>query len=250
MDFNFSTFGYKGVQYVKNLNDIVKTQIMDFLDPDKRVVYNLFKEGTLSEHNLYTISSDNYIKTMPYSTDIDINFKYNKQNNLKISYKNNKVELEEETVNDILPFHLSSHDNDIEGFNSGCNTKVNIKSSDNFEDDVNNMLSTEIQNVYLENGTSTDIDNNSLIGDTIYKEVNGNLEILKNPPYKVYDIGNGLNSLVSIENSVSASAGDSKYLRITGNDPRGDKDDNDSQTAIEFAGGKLRTVSYNRFKDL
>ena len=244
MDFN--TFKYRGVQYVKNLNDIVKTQIMNFLDPDKKIVYNLFKKGTLSEHDLYTISSDNYIKTMPYSTDIDINFKYNKQNNLKISYK----KLEEETVNNILPFHLLSHDNDIEGFNSGCNTKVNIKSSDSFEDDINNILSTEIQNIYLENGTSTDIDNNSLIGDTIYKEVDGNLEPLQNPPYKVYDIGNGLNSLVSIENSVSASAGDSKYLRITGNDPKGQDDDNDSQTAIEFTGGKLRTVSYNRFKDL
>lgn len=236
MDFN--TFKYKEVQYVKNLNDIVKTQIMNFLDPDERVVYNLFKSGILSDHKLYTLSSD-YIKTEPYSENININLKCNKDINLKFSYKHTD-NYTINKINSILPFHLDL--DDIEGFNSGFDINLNVKSSDSFEDDVNNALSDEIQNIYLENGTCTDTNGNPLIGDTIYKEVDGNLEPLQNPPYKVYDIGNGLNSLVSIENSVSASAGDSKYLRITG--------DEDSQTAIEFAGGKLRTVSYNRFKDL
>lgn len=233
-------FEYSGNEYISGLNKIVQTQIMNFLDPDKKIVYNIFKSGALGEHKLYTISSDNYIKTEPYSKDININLKCNKATDFKFSYKG-KDSAVINKINSILPFYLDSNDNNIDGFSSGFNVTVNVKSSNSFEDDINNALSNEIQNVYLENGSCTDVRGNPLSGDTIYKEVDGNLEPLQNPPYKVYDIGS-YNSLVSIENSISSSAGDSKYLRISG--------DKHSNTALEFTGGKLRTVSYNRFKDL
>ena len=105
-----------------------------------------------------------------------------------------------------------------------------------------NILNTDIiSNIYLENGVSIDINNNSLSENTIYKEEGGNLIPVNDPPYRVYNIGD-YNSLISTKNYKSASSGKSKYLRVDG--------DEDSRTALEFSGGELRTVDYNKFKNL
>lgn len=233
-----------------NIRNMVIDQITNFLDPNKEIVYNIYKVTNLYDNNLRTIDKNDYLYNKPYSGDIIVNIGYNIPefnviNKDLLYYSNDKIYIRiDNNVLKILPFHA----NNIIG-PQYRKVSIPIKSNEEFEDDINNIISNDvINNIYLENGTFRDINYNQLSGDTIYKIVKKDEEFkglkpLNNPPYKVYkDTGLNFNSLVSISNYTGSSVPQSQYLRAEG--------DEDSKMSLKFSGGNLRTVEYTKFKNL
>ena len=223
------------------LQEHIFDQITNFLDPEKNIVYDMYKKTSLYEHNLRTIDNSSYLYNKPYSGNVDINIEYIVPDCKVVSTIENSDNIQilfNWRVLNILPFHTNTVQ--IPTYK----ISVPISSNVQFEDDVNNIISNEeISNIYLETGVFRDINYEKLSGDTIYKITDEGLKPLTNPPYKLYrETGLNFNSLVSTSNYSGSSSGPSLYLRAYG--------DEDSRTALKFSGGNLRVVDYTKFKNL
>lgn len=243
--------GINGVNIQYGIDRLVKEQIANFLDPEKKIIYSMYKETQLSDHGLYTINKNNYIYNRPYSGNVILEFRHNipqVQTISDITQSGSSTQLlVKSEINEILPFYTSKIEENSHQF------IIDIKSNENFEDDVVNIIDNEvINNIYIGNGLVRDSLGQRLSGDTIYKLVDNKLVPLTNPPYKVYRDTNGnYNSLVSIENYIGSSPSLSQYLRASGDeDGDGSQVGGDSMTALRFSGGRLRVVNYNIFQNL
>ena len=231
------------------INKRVQNQIMDFLDPESKVVFCLYKENiSLIEKGLCTINKNNYVYNRPYSGNLTININYSPIDELKIL---NDTNIEEQdtyivlssSITNILPFYIGN----INRFDEGHKINIPIKSYDEFEDDIVSIIdSNTISNIYLKDGSLKDIKGKYLSSNSFYKLDNdGNLIPIEDSPYKIYDTGEYFNSIVSNSNESSNSSTSSRYLRA-----EGCEDDDDAKTSLEFAGGDLRTVNYSKFQNL
>lgn len=246
-EIDIASIGGSFVKY--GINNLVKEQIADFLDPEKKIIYNMYKETQLSDHDLFTINKNDYIYNRPYSGNIILEF-YHRIPEVIVSSENQKNSVAwlkvSDNINNILPFHVSEIKENTHQF------VVNVKSNENFENDIIDIIDNNIiNNIYIKNGLVRDSLGQRLSGDTIYKLINNELVPLTNPPYKVYrDTDGNYNSLVSINNYIGSSPSLSQYLRASGDEDDGSQIDGDSMTALKFSGGRLRVVNYNTFQNL
>lgn len=231
-----STGAYPGYVYTNT-----KQQILNFLDPNQRIVFCLYNNTSLNQHNLYSISDINYIYNRQYKGDVIIKVGYS-ESNIKTSQNVNK-ELTNinnlSSIKSILPFYTGN----IQDFNEGTKLSIHISSSESFEDNINKILNNDsLQNIYLDSGISQDINGDELSKSTIYRLENGKLKPLYGSPFQLYDFGEYYNSLICSKNTSNPSPLASRYLRANG--------DSDSNTVLEFSGGALKTVDYKSFQNL
>jgi hypothetical protein len=61
-----------GINVISGIEDLVRKQIAEFLDPDKKIVYKMYKKTDLSSHNLFTVNPNDYTYNRPYSGELVI----------------------------------------------------------------------------------------------------------------------------------------------------------------------------------
>ena len=242
-DAGTSTMG--GINVISGIEDLVRKQIAEFLDPDKKIVYKMYKKTDLSSHNLFTVNPNDYTYNRPYSGELVIQFLHEIPSNGTINTVSNENNTQKslyvkKAISDILPFYTSKLEDSETKF------KVDIESQQDFEDNVRDIVNNDIiSNIFIGNNSGILKDKNGqrLNGNTIYKLENNELIAINNPPYRVYEAtGNDYNSLVSTVNYNGSSSPLSRYIRAMG--------DKDSMTALKFSGGRLKVVNQETFKNL
>ena len=232
-----------GNDYRCGVNKMIQDQIMEFIDPFDCVVYNLYKsQKSMSEIGLCSISNSNYMYSLPYSGNITLTVSFNTANNISIAGNDGDPDNPITTMLNILEFHI---DNSVEGLSEGHKIKIPIKSDIRFEDKIVNVLEQNvISNIYIENGDTLDVNGYDLSDSTIYKDQEGKLVPISNPPFKVYvDDSIDYNSIVCIDSDLAANdtqGSKTRCLRAFGIDSGSD------DITLEFTGGELRTA--NRYK--
>ena len=235
-------------EYYQGVNDVVKRQIMDFIDPQRQIVFCLYKTLSLSTLNKVTLDSDNYIYNKPYSGNINLHIDYD-VDNWRNSYLDITFKKKYNEIKEILPFKFYKDDGEKLLLN-GVDITVPIKSNFDFEDSIAGILYTNpINGMYINNNSTftnmfRDSDNNELSETTIYKDDgNGKLiPIYDNLPFKVDNMDENHNTLICNKSDSTSSSSSSRYLKANG--------DNHSITTLEFAGEHLKAVSYTQFRGL
>lgn len=235
-------------EYYKGINDIVKRQIMDFIDPQRQIVFCLYKTLSLSTLNKVTLNQESYIYNKPYSGNINLHIDYD-INNWRNSYIDITFKKKFDEIKEILPFKFYKSDGE-ELLLNGVDITIPIKSNFDFEDSIAGILYTDVINgMYINNSTVftnmfKDSDNNELSETTIYKDDgNGKLiPIYDNLPFKVDNMDDTYNTLICNKSDSNSSSNSSRYLKANG--------DNHSNTTLEFAGEHLKVVNYTQFRGL